>query len=263
MNAYTLRQPVRAWWLTAVLIAINVLLFGWQCVQGAALFNPSTADMIRVGANAVALTLTGDDWRLLSSMFLHVGLTHLALNMWALYLLGTYAEFYFGRWFYLALYLLSGIMGNVAFCAFHLPDVSTPLAIDQTVLATSAGASGAILGLNGALIMAAWRPRADLPAHLHVPIQAMIAILGISLAFGVVIPNMDNTAHLAGASMGLLLGWLFVFSQAVHAPVRTVFRASGVLLVLGAVLYCFDLLHARASVLQPVRQMLLMALGQS
>ncbi|MEY2864511.1 MAG: hypothetical protein RLY58_2218 [Pseudomonadota bacterium] len=262
MNAHTLGRPVRHWWMTAVLIGLNVFAFVVQTLQGTDVFSPTTAQMIAVGSNATPLTLTGDDWRLLSSMFLHVGLTHLVLNMWALYLLGTYAELYFGRWFYVGLYLLSGLVGNIAFCAWHMPNLTGDAPLAALHVAASAGASGAILGLNGALIMAAWRPRSTLPVHLHIPVKGMIAILGMSLAFGVVIPNMDNTAHLAGASTGLLLGWLFVFSQPITDGIRGVFRTSGVLLVLAAAMYCFNVLHDRASVLQPLRHVLLMALGQ-
>lgn len=105
MNEYLLKQPLRYWWLTALLIAINCGLFAWQVLNGVSATDPSVPDLIKWGADFAPLTLTSENWRLLSSMFLHIGFVHLLLNMWALYLFGMYAEFYYGRFWYVVIYL--------------------------------------------------------------------------------------------------------------------------------------------------------------
>ncbi|MDQ5813794.1 MAG: rhomboid family intramembrane serine protease, partial [Actinomycetota bacterium] len=94
-------------------------------------------EVLALGALVPALVAEGEAWRLLTSLFLHSGFTHLALNMISLYFLGSFAEVSFGRSRFLALYFISGIAGGLAylyFGAFNSPAV---------------GASGAIFGLLG------------------------------------------------------------------------------------------------------------------
>ena len=88
---------VHLWWITAVIIAVNVGLFFWQILHGMDVSNPSTADAIRWGADYAPLTFLAEPMRLLSSMFFHFGLVHLMLNMWALYIFGSVLEQMFGR----------------------------------------------------------------------------------------------------------------------------------------------------------------------
>ena len=84
MNEYLIKQPLRQWWLTALLIAVNIGVFAAQVLQGVSFTEPSIVDLINWGADFAPLTLTTENWRLLSSMFLHIGIVHLLGNMWAL-----------------------------------------------------------------------------------------------------------------------------------------------------------------------------------
>ncbi|HEX9121431.1 MAG TPA: rhomboid family intramembrane serine protease, partial [Terriglobales bacterium] len=125
--------------ITAVLVAINVLIFIAMVVKGASVTQPTSDQLLRWGANFGPLTLTGQWWRLLTAMFVHIGIVHLALNMWCLWELGTLAEYLYGPKTFLALYLLSGLAASI-------------VSIGHNPLVVTAGASGAIFGLAGALI---------------------------------------------------------------------------------------------------------------
>lgn len=109
----TQKLQLQTWWFTALLIAINVGLFGWQILSGVNITDPSPVDAIAWGADFPPLTFSGQPERLFSSMFFHFGLIHLMLNMWALYIFGSIAEPLFGRGYYIGLYFLAGLMGNV------------------------------------------------------------------------------------------------------------------------------------------------------
>jgi rhomboid protease GluP len=99
----TSRTPVP---ITVVLVAINVLFFIAMVVKGAPVAQPTSDQLLRFGANFGPLTLAGQWWRLLTAMFVHIGLVHLALNMWCLWQLGLLAEYLYGRKTFLALYVM-------------------------------------------------------------------------------------------------------------------------------------------------------------
>src|SRR3954470_13154820 len=115
---------------TVALISINVALFVAMVISAAvgkpfplapiftALKTPHSDLLIRWGANFGPLTLSGQWWRLLTSMFVHVGIVHLLLNMWALWLLGFLAERIFGRPTYLFIYFFSGLAGSLTTLAW-------------------------------------------------------------------------------------------------------------------------------------------------
>ena len=114
--------------------------------------NPNPAVHIRFGSNFGPLTWTGEEWRLLTSAFLHFGLIHIALNMFALYQGGGLVERLFGSTRFAVIYLLSALSGSVA-SGWWDP------------LRNSAGASGAIFGVYGALLAFLAVRRADIPPH--------------------------------------------------------------------------------------------------
>jgi rhomboid protease GluP len=151
-------------------------------------------EVLALGALVPALVAEGEVWRLLTSVFLHSGFAHLALNMISLYFLGSFAEVSFGRGRFLALYFISGIAGGLAylyFGAFNSPAV---------------GASGAIFGLLGGVFGFAIRRGAF---SLRNPVINQLLILtAINLFLGATIPNVSNTAHLGGLVGGFVFGYL-------------------------------------------------------
>jgi membrane associated rhomboid family serine protease/Flp pilus assembly protein TadD len=178
---------------TLVLIGINVAVFVAMLLQGRALsFSPDL--LLRWGANSGALTSGGQWWRLLSSIFVHGGPVHIALNMWCLFNLGWLAELLFGRWRFTLLYLLCGIGGSLASICWRGNGLSV-------------GASGAIFGIAGALIPAMMlhsNPQAR--TALKKQLSSISVFVVYNLAFGAAVPGIDNAAHVGGLLTGFVLG---------------------------------------------------------
>ncbi|MGH3656269.1 MAG: rhomboid family intramembrane serine protease, partial [Micromonosporaceae bacterium] len=135
----------------------------------------------------------GEYWRLFTSMFLHYGLLHLAVNMWALWILGQHLERILGPARFLTLYLLSGLGGSVAVYLFTEQNRPT------------AGASGAIFGLFAALFV--------VNRKLGLDNRGVIGLILINLSLGLFIPNISMTGHLGG----LVIGGVVAFGLA-YAP---------------------------------------------
>jgi rhomboid protease GluP len=153
----------------------------------------NTGVLIRMGAKVTPLIAAGQYWRLFTAMFLHIGLMHIFFNGYALVVLGTELERLLDWGRFLAIYLLSGLMGNLASYAF-----SPSLA---------AGASGAIFGLIGALGAFFFRYRERLGAWGRARLGNILFLIAINLAFGFLYPGIDNLAHLGGLLCGIGLGW--------------------------------------------------------
>jgi len=170
--------------VTYVLIGLCVLVNLLQRVPGLDVTNQF----------AFAPALAGEEpWRFLTAAFLHAtggpfGLVHILFNMYALFLVGPYLEHLFGRLRFVVLYLLSALGGSVAF-ELLTSDV-TPLGF----LSSTVGASGAVFGLFGALLVAQRRRRA--------PLQSVVGVLGVNLLIGFFVPGIAWQAHVGGALVG-------------------------------------------------------------
>jgi len=152
--------------------------------------------LVGLGANYGPLVWgEGQWWRLLTSVFLHIGFAHLLVNGWALFQLGTLFENWLGSLQMLLVFLVSGVAGSLGSMLWH-----------QDAATVSAGASGAIFGLIGALITFLLR-RHDLlsPAGRSV-LGQLVLWAGINVVFGLSVPGIDNAAHFGGAAAGLLCG---------------------------------------------------------
>lgn len=143
-------------------------------------------------------------WRLFTAMFLHIGILHVGLNVWALYLLGREAEQLYGRIRFLLIYLLAGLTGSVASMTV-LPGLQHD----------SAGASGAIFGIIGLLLAYYFRYRNQLGAAGRTQLYNIVLIAGLNLFLSSQLPNIDNWAHLGGLIGGTILGLLLAPSYQV------------------------------------------------
>lgn len=168
------------------------------------------------GALVPELVATGDYWRLLSSVFLHSGAIHLGFNMLSLYYLGSFVEESFGRGRFLALYVLSGISGGIAYLYFG--------GFDSSVV----GASGAIFGLLGGVL--GYSLRRGTFSWQNPIVRQLLILTALNLYLGFSIPNISNTAHIGGLIGGAVFGWLA--APTVYARKRLP-AASPVLIVLG------------------------------
>ncbi len=169
------------------------------------------------GALIPALVAQGEAWRLLSSVFLHSGIVHLGFNMISLYFLGSFVEVAFGRGRFLALYLLSGLSGGLAYLYFG--GFTSP----------AVGASGAIFGLLGGIL--GYALRRGTFSWQNPLIRQLLILLALNLYIGFSIPNISNTAHIGGLVGGFVFGWLVAPSVYTRKRLRAV---SPVAIVLGA-----------------------------
>jgi rhomboid protease GluP len=214
-----LRQRLPQLRLTPLLMVVNLLVFGAMLLSGAGLWHSQNGIQLAWGANFGPATQDGEWWRLGSAMFLHFGLLHLALNMWALWDVGQWVERMFGHVRFGVIYIVAGLAGNLLSLVIHAGQ------------AVSGGASGAIFGLYGALLSYLWLERSRMQ-------QGEFRWLfwgasGFSLAtivFGLLIPGIDNAAHVGGFVSGLLAGVL-----AAPSPGQTTRRRSGQMAGLGLV----------------------------
>ncbi|MDP4262451.1 MAG: rhomboid family intramembrane serine protease [Bacteroidota bacterium] len=182
-------------YLTYGIIAVNVLVFVLMGLDGVSLFSPTGIDIIRWGANYAPLTLSGDWWRLISCVFVHIGIIHLAFNMYALYMAGVYLERMIGKPGYIIAYLCTGVFASMTSLWWH------------KVPATSAGASGAIFGLYGVFL--ALLSTNLIPKQIRNGLLQSIGIFVIyNLAYGMK-SGVDNAAHIGGLLSGLIVGYLY------------------------------------------------------
>jgi rhomboid protease GluP len=205
---------------TLTIIALNVLVFGAMLMAGAGLWHSPNGVQLAWGANFGPATQDGEWWRLGSALFLHFGLLHLGMNMWALWDGGHLVERMYGHGRFLMIYFAAGLVGN-----FASLDV-------QGGGAVSGGASGAIFGVYGALLAYVWRERGRMhPADFRWLFWGASAFTAVAIAFGFIIPGIDNAAHLGGLLTGVLTGIALIPGRARLAAVAALALAVGVLTV--------------------------------
>lgn len=185
---------------TAFLLALIGLAFGLETLASGSLFTTDENVLVRMGANEPTLFWAGQYWRLVTSMFLHIGLVHLLFNGWALLQLGALFEIALGTVRMLATFLITGLVASFA-SILWLGRSGAPAGL-------SAGASGAIFGLLGALITFLFLHRDRLQPWARSLLSQLVFWAGINLVLGVTLPGIDNAAHLAGLATGLGLGFL-------------------------------------------------------
>ncbi|RRA48900.1 rhomboid family intramembrane serine protease [Acidipila sp. EB88] len=193
---------------TYLLLGINCAVFVAMLLRGVSPISPQPEQLVAWGANYSPYVLLGGEWwRLITAMFLHIGVVHLGLNMWCLWNLGLLGEPLLGAGGLIAAYLLTGFAGNLLSVAMHpgLADMGASAAI-------GAGASGAIFGLAGVqIVLLSSRllplPPADRKALRSnvILFAALNFVLGFGSGLGHFSMRIDNSAHLGGFVAGLLL----------------------------------------------------------
>jgi membrane associated rhomboid family serine protease len=209
--------------VSQVLIGINVVV--WLAITATggsssrlfdlfALLPSSAFRMVSGSPELVRGVSDGAPWQLLTSMFTHVEIWHIGFNMLALWTLGPQLELAIGRLRFVALYFLSGLAGSATVLWFSAPN-------SQTL-----GASGAIFGLMGGLLVVAIKVRGD--------VRGLMTWIGINFVITFVLVRLISwQGHLGGFIGGLLLGAAIVYAPRVH---RTAWQVSGIVLVAVVVL---------------------------
>lgn len=195
-NFLSLLRPVEGYYFTPLIVVLNILVFVAMVATGVHILSPEGESLVNWGANYGPLTLSGEWYRLFTSTFLHIGVFHLLLNMYALIYIGVLLEPHLGKWRFLTAYIGTGIIASSASLIWNTGVIS-------------AGASGAIFGMYGMFLA--------LLATKHINSDARKSLL-LSIGFFVFYnlangmkPNsgIDNSAHIGGLISGFVLGLIY------------------------------------------------------
>lgn len=178
------------------LLALNILVWLAMVVAGVDPMEPNPEQLLAWGGNLGLVTVHGEWWRLLTAMFLHAGLIHLAFNGYFLWAVGRVTEQVFGPVAFTLIYLASGLIASTVSLLWQ-PDV------------VSVGASGALFGAFGGFLGFTLRRRELLPpAFVKQVYRNALFLIGINVLIGLSIENIDVAAHIGGLVAGVGLGWL-------------------------------------------------------
>lgn len=190
-------KPTQGYFITPLLINLNILLFILMVISGGDIMQPDSATLLKWGGNFRSVTLDGEWWRLLTCCFLHIGILHLLMNMYALLYIGLLLEPHLGKTRFISAYLITGVAASLSSLWWQ----------DFTI---SAGASGAIFGMYGVFL-------ALLTTNLlgSSVKQAFMTSIVVFIAFNIINglkpdSGIDNAAHIGGLLSGLLTGYAFV-----------------------------------------------------
>ncbi|MCG2576074.1 rhomboid family intramembrane serine protease [Dechloromonas sp. XY25] len=193
----TLKALAPTPWLTWLLVAGNVAIWLVTLGLGGGLAHSAPDKLLTWGGNAASAVQQGEWWRLLSATFLHSGLMHVAMNMIGLVAAGVSVERIYGQRLYAIIYLGAGLMGSALSLHFSAQK------------AVSVGASGAVFGVTGALLVAVLQHRDKLPKAFSKQTSSSLGIFIIyALLQGFSKPGIDNAAHIGGLLGGCLLAWV-------------------------------------------------------
>jgi rhomboid protease GluP len=186
-------------WVTPLLLAACILVYVVMAASGVDAFLPTAQQLLWWGSNNGArVVLRHEIWRLPASVFIHVGVLHLAVNMWCLFNIGPLVERFFGNVATLVLYLAAGVGGAIASMA-TLP------------VRGSVGASGAIFGLLGALLAFLLVNHRSVPTTVLRPLRSSaLSFVVFNTLFGAAVPIIDQSAHIGGLVTGFLGGLVLI-----------------------------------------------------
>ncbi len=181
-------------WVTYSLVLINVAIWLLMVFKGVDVVRPSVAALLQWGGSTASEVQKGQWWRMLTATFLHGGLVHLLMNMVGLWSIGQTTERLFGHRLFLLVYLGSALGGSA---------LSLNFSAQQAV---AVGASGAVFGIAGALLVAVYQHRQSLPRLFGKQnLTGMGFFVVYSLVQGFTHNGIDNAAHIGGLVVGCLM----------------------------------------------------------
>jgi rhomboid protease GluP len=196
--------------MTPLIVLACVVVYLAMVATGVSWQNPEISQLLAWGASSGnAVIIDQQYWRLFTSMFIHIGLWHLLMNMFCLATAGPLVERLFGHLGFVALYVLSGLGGSI---------VSTW----SQPMVTVAGASGAIFGIFGGLLgFLAIRHR-EVPFSILKPMRTgAIAFIAYNMFFGAIVPGISMSAHMGGLVTGFFCGLLMTAVAPADARARS------------------------------------------
>ncbi|HEX4156895.1 MAG TPA: rhomboid family intramembrane serine protease [Rhizomicrobium sp.] len=203
---WTLLVPTGKSWGLPVLFDVNIAVYLAMAFSGLGVISFQTDDLIAWGANYGPLLHSIGLLRLVSCQFVHAGLMHLVQNMYGLLIAGILLQPVLRNWGLVTAYLVCGLVGAIT-SAMHAN-------------VAGVGASGAIMGLWGAvLVLALFRDSRISQARGFIVINGSIFV-GLTLIMGLAQPGIDNAAHLGGVAMGAVIGAALLITRDSHAVQR-------------------------------------------
>jgi membrane associated rhomboid family serine protease len=209
-------KPRAGFFVTPLLVYINMAVFLLMVISGVNFLLPDNESLIRWGANFRPITLEGQWWRLITNFFLHIGIMHLLLNMYALLYIGLLLEPYLDKAKFIAAYFLTGIIASITSLYWH----------DLTI---SAGASGAIFGMYGVFLAMLTTNIIDKSSR-----KALLTSIGIFVGYNLLYGTkggIDNAAHVGGLLSGFIIGYAFYPSLKKPASTKLEYAAIAILAV--------------------------------
>jgi len=189
--------PRKGFMATATLIYGNILIFILMAIAGVGIFMPDTLGLLQWGADFGPLTLTGDWWRTLTCNFIHLGILHLIMNIYALLFICLWLEPLIGTRRMFVSYILTGLCSAAVSLFMHSDLIS-------------AGASGSIFGLYGIFLAFLFSHRIE-KNQRQALLASILIFVGYNLLNGLT-EGIDNAAHVGGLISGLILGYTYVFA---------------------------------------------------
>ena len=193
-SVFSIFIPAQGYFVTPIIINLNIAVFILMVISGVDFMSPDNQSLLNWGANFRPLTMQGQWWRLLTNCFLHIGILHLLLNMYALIYIGLLLEPYLGKFRFIAAYLLTGLAASTASLWFH----------DQTI---SAGASGAIFGMYGVFLSLLTTNIIEKSAR-----KTLLTSITVFVAYNLINGmkgGIDNAAHIGGLVCGFIIGYVY------------------------------------------------------
>jgi rhomboid protease GluP len=218
LQAVWTRRPI----FTYIFLGLNILIFVLMAFAGGSSSEPT---LLAFGVKSNAEIARGEWWRFVTPIFIHIGMLHLFFNSYALWIVGPQVEKLYGPARFVILYVLTGVAGVYGSYFYHPQSIS-------------AGASGAIFGLFGVLLVFGIRYRSSIPPFFKRAVgTGVLPIIVINLIIGFTIPAIDNSAHIGGLLAGALLAALVPFQKPGAETNRFFETLQALILVLIAV--CF------------------------
>src|SRR5262245_17472592 len=207
---WTRRTP-----LTKAFLVINIMIFLLMAFAGG---STNQTTLMAFGVKSNAEINQGQWWRFVTPIFIHIGLLHLLFNSYALWMVGPQVEKLYGSAAFVVLYMLTGVAGVAGSYFYH------PYSI-------SAGASGAIFGLFGVLLVFGFRYRNSIPADFKRAVgTGVLPVIVINLIIGFTIPAIDNSAHISGLLAGGVLALLVPYLRPGTEP-NPVFKTAQIVFI--------------------------------
>lgn len=186
-NRYKMKDLIVTW----IIIALNVAAYAVTAYLSGNIFDSNINVLVFMGAKVNSLIASGQYYRFFTCMFLHAGIVHLGVNMYSLYIMGSFIEKVYGKFKYIVLYLISGLVSS-AFSFMFSSSISV-------------GASGAIFGLLGAALVFAIKMKHKIGKEFF---MSVLSIIVLNLIIGFSVANVDNFGHLGGLVGGIIMTYL-------------------------------------------------------